>query len=445
MKNCLKEGKLGESVNPMTPIKQGYVVALFLAAVAFVFCTRSLLYVESVPNAWMHFSGCGFVGMLTSYLFILSTQYYTDYAFHPVQSIARASTTGHGTNIITGVAVGFQSVVIPAFTISVSVLVAYYLGSTSGLGQGHQAGLFGTAVGTMGMLSSAGYILAQNNFGPVADNAGGIVEMSGQPESVRITTDKLDAAGNVTKAITKGYSVGSAALACFLLFGAFLDTYAETYGTFDVINMVKPEIVVAGLLGMTQIFLITSMAIAAVGKTATEVVNEVRRQLQANPEILTWTAKPNYKACVEIVTEAALREMTLPGILSVCMPVAVGLIFRVVGSYKGDSLQDRMLGAEAMGSYMMFATVSGILMALFLDNVGGAWDNAKKYVELGNFGGKGSEAHKAAVTGDTVGDPFKRHSRASDTCSNQITGEHRIGFGAAVCVISSCVFSQLEL
>ena len=394
----------GKEVNPMTPLKRGYVVSISLAFIGFLFATRSLLWIESHPSAWINFAACGLVGMCTSYVFILSTQYYTDYTYPPVREIAQSSTTGHATNIITGIAIGFKSTLIPSVTVCVSVLTAYYLGKNTGIGEGHNAGLFGTAVGTMGMLSSAAYILAQNNFGPVADNAGGIAEMSGQPDPVRDCTDKLDAAGNVTKAITKGYSVGSAALACFLLFGATLDDFGElAHTTFKVVDLAKPEVVVGGLLGMTEIFVIVGLAIAAVGRTASEVVKEVRRQLKENPEILQWTAKPNYKACVEIVTKAALKEMQLPGIIAVVCPATVGIVFRIVGSYTGQP----MLGAEAIAAFMMFATVSGILMALFLDNVGGAWDNAKKFVELGNFGGKGSEAHKAAVTGDTVGDPFK--------------------------------------
>eukprot|EP00510_Aplanochytrium_minuta_P001902 CAMPEP_0184014398 /NCGR_PEP_ID=MMETSP0954-20121128/5628_1 /TAXON_ID=627963 /ORGANISM="Aplanochytrium sp, Strain PBS07" /LENGTH=728 /DNA_ID=CAMNT_0026294857 /DNA_START=561 /DNA_END=2747 /DNA_ORIENTATION=- len=399
-----EDAAMGKDVNPMTPLKRGYIISSCLAFCGFAFATRTLLYVESAPTAWMNYTACGLVGMITSYIFILTTQYYTDYAYPPVREIAQASTTGHGTNIITGVAIGFKSVVVPSVTVSAAVLTAYHLGSSSGLGQGHNAGLFGTAVATMGLLSSAAYILAQNNFGPVADNAGGIAEMSGCPEHVRNTTDKLDAAGNVTKAITKGYSVGSAALACFLLFGAFMDEINNLTSTpFTSIDLATPEVVVGGLLGVTEIFLLVGMSIAAVGKTAGEVVKEVRRQLKENPEILQWTAKPNYKACVEIVTKAALKEMQLPGIIAVAMPTLVGIIFRMVGSQTGRP----QLGAEVIGAYMMMATVTGILMALFLDNVGGAWDNAKKYVELGNFGGKGSEAHKAAVTGDTVGDPFK--------------------------------------
>ena len=256
----------------------------------------------------------------------------------------------------------------------------------------------------MGMLSSACYVLAMNNFGPIADNAGGIAEMSRQPEYVRECTDQLDAAGNVTKAITKGYSIGSAALACFLLFGAFMDEFSEFAGKpFTVVDIAIPEVLVGGLLGTMVVFYFTGLAVAAVGKTAGEVVNEVRRQLRDHPGILTYEERPDYRACVSLVTEASLKEMVKPGALAVLFPIFVGLVFKKIGEMQGNSL----LGAQVLAGYLMFATVSGILMALFLDNVGGAWDNAKKYIELGNFGGKGSEAHKASITGDTVGDPFK--------------------------------------
>ncbi|CBJ25689.1 vacuolar-type H-translocating inorganic pyrophosphatase [Ectocarpus siliculosus] len=390
--------------NPMDQLTRGYRVSFALALTGFAIISRWLLYVEDSPSAWLHFFGCGIVGMVTAYVFILSTQYYTDYVYAPVRSIAEASTTGHGTNIITGVAVGMKSTVIPCITVSVAVIAAYHLGRTSGVGEGHSAGIFGTAVATMGMLSSAVYVLSMNNFGPIADNAGGIAEMSQQPEFVRETTDRLDAAGNVTKAITKGYSIGSASLACFLLFGAFMDEFSEFSGRpFRTVDIAVPEVLIGGLLGVMMIFWFTGLAIAAVGKTAGEVVREVRRQLKENPGIMEYKQKPDYRACVSLVTEAALTEMRFPGMLCVAMPVSAGLVFRWVGSMTGRP----MLGAEVLAGYLMFGTVSGIMMALFLDNVGGAWDNAKKYVELGNFGGKGSDAHKAAVTGDTVGDPFK--------------------------------------
>merc|ERR1711871_1725909 len=324
--------------------------------------------------------------------------------YSPVRSIAKASCSGHGVNIIVGVSVGMKSTVIPTIAISITVVASYLLGVSSGVGSGRNAGLFGTAVATMGMLSTAGYILSMNNYGPIADNAGGIAEMSQQAESVRDTTDRLDAAGNVTKAMTKGYSIGSAALACFLLFDAFMDEFSEYAGIpFRSVDVANPEVLIGGLIGVMMIFLFAGLAIAAVGKTAEMVVVEVRRQLSEHPEIMDFKVLPDYQRCVAIVTEAALGEMRVPGVLAVIMPVTTGLIFRYIGDATGRPL----LGAEVLASYLMFATVTGILMALFLDNVGGARDNAKKYVELGNFGGKGSEAHKAAVTGDTVGDPFK--------------------------------------
>jgi inorganic pyrophosphatase len=394
-----------ELEDPMTPMKKGYAVAVGLAAVLLTFACRWMLYSSAAPQAWLHYCGAGFMGIVCSWVFILSSQYYTDYQYQPVKDIARASESGHGTNIIIGVSVGFKSTVAPILMVSLTVVVSYYLGMTSGIGgAGRNAGLFGTAVATMGMLSSAGFVLSMNNYGPIADNAGGIAEMSNQPERVRVTTDRLDAAGNVTKAMTKGYSIGSAALACFLLFGAYLDEFSQYSGLdFHTVDIAKPEVCVGGLLGTMMIFLFAGLSIAAVGKTAEEVVHEVRRQLKEHPGIMTREVKPDYQRCVAIVTQAALREMRFPGMLAVLMPVTCGMTFRWIGEWSNQPL----LGAEVLAGYLMFATVSGILMALFLDNVGGAWDNAKKYVELGHHGGKGSPAHKAAVTGDTVGDPFK--------------------------------------
>jgi H(+)-translocating pyrophosphatase len=395
----------GNSDNPMDSLNRSYRITAVLAVTGFLICVRMLLYVDDKPEAWLHFAGCGVVGIVNGYIFIQSTQYYTDYAHKPVQDIAAASVTGHGTNIITGVAWGMKSTVIPVVTVSIAVLICYHLGASSGVGSPRSAGLFGTAVATMGMLSSAVFILSMNNFGPIADNAGGIAEMSQQPEAVRTCTDKLDAAGNVTKAITKGYSIGSAALACFLLFGAFMDEFSQFAGVpFRSVDIAVPEVLIGGLLGTMLVFYFTGLAVAAVASAAQEVVIEVRRQLAENPDIImTFKSKPDYRACVSLVTQAALKEMRFPGLLAVGMPVSVGLIFRVVGYFTNRPL----LGAEVLASFLMFSTTTGILMALFLDNVGGAWDNAKKYVELGHHGGKGSEAHKAAVTGDTVGDPFK--------------------------------------
>lgn len=397
-------GQIRADANPMVQLQKGYRVALGLSVGGFYLITHWLLEDPTNPGSAFKFFLCGIVGMICAFVIVLSTQYYTDYDYRPVQSIAEASTTGHGTNIIVGISVGMKATFIPTVTIAVAVLMAYHLGASTGIGNGRNAGLFGTAVATMGMLSNAVYILSMNNYGPIADNAGGIAEMSMQPEHVRDVTDRLDAAGNVTKAVTKGYSIGSASMACFLLFGAFMDEFSEFSGRpFTSVDIATPEVLIGGLIGSMLIFYFTGLAISAVGRTAHEVVIEVRRQFEENPDIMTYTAKPDYERCVALVTKAALREMRFPGLICVATPIVVGLIFRYVGEASGRAL----LGAEVLAAYLMFGTVTGILMALFLDTTGGAWDNAKKYIELGHFGGKNSEAHKAAVTGDTVGDPFK--------------------------------------
>ena len=312
---------VSEGSSPMTALTMGYQATFGLALVGFAAACRWMFYLEQAPSAWLHFLGCGAVGMATAFIFMKCTQYFTDYDFFPVQSIARASTTGHGTNIITGFAVGMKSTVVPVLTVSTAVIITYHLGRSTGLGvdearglDGHAAGLFGTAVATMGMLSTACFVLSMNNFGPIADNAGGIAEMSEQPEHVREATDRLDAAGNVTKAITKGYSIGSAALACFLLFGAFMDEFTEYSGApFRVVDIAVPEILIGGLLGTMMVFYFTGLAVAAVGKCAGEVVVEVRRQWHENPDIMKGLARPNSRACVAIVTQAALKEMVYPG------------------------------------------------------------------------------------------------------------------------------------
>jgi K(+)-stimulated pyrophosphate-energized sodium pump len=293
-------------------------------------------------------------------------------------------------------------------------------------------GIYGTAIATMGMLSSAAYILAMDTFGPITDNAGGIIEMSNQPDSVREKTDKLDAAGNTTKALTKGYAIGSAALAAFLLFSAYLETVhgivAQRFAdaqqvlpgdwSFTNINLASVPVFVGALLGAMLIFLFSSFAIKAVGRTAQYIIEDVRAQFRENPGIMAGTSKPDYGRCVRIVTGAALKQMVLPGALAVLTPLAVGLVFKnlsgsfhihIPGEYSpvlnGRSID--LAGAEAVAALLMVGTIVGILMAMLMNNSGGAWDNAKKYIETGAHGGKRSEAHKAAVVGDTVGDPFK--------------------------------------
>ncbi|KAB2077932.1 hypothetical protein ES319_A06G127100v1 [Gossypium barbadense] len=393
--------------DPMTILQKGYSVTIILAVLTFFGSTRWLLYTEQAPSAWLNFSLCGLVGIITAYVFVWITKYYTDYKHEPVRTLALSSSTGHGTNIIAGVSLGLESTALPVLVISVSIISAFWLGHTSGLVDktgSPTGGLFGTAVATMGMLSTAAYILTMDMFGPIADNAGGIVEMSQQPDSVREITDVLDAVGNTTKATTKGFAIGSAALASFLLFSAYMDEVSSfAREPFKQVDIAIPEVFIGGLLGSMLIFLFSAWACAAVGRTAQEVVKEVRRQFIERPGIMDYKEKPDYGRCVAIVASASLREMIKPGALAIVSPIVVGFLFRVLGHYTGHPL----LGAKVVAALLMFATVSGILMALFLNTAGGAWDNAKKFIETGALGGKGSESHKAAVTGDTVGDPFK--------------------------------------
>jgi H(+)-translocating pyrophosphatase len=379
--------------DPMKTLNRGYYFTIVLAIIGFVVSSRWLLNLEAFPNAWIYFSLCGLIGILTSLAFVFVTQYYTEHKYRPVKSIAEASKTGPATNIIAGISVGFECTAIPVIIISVAILAAYFLGQASGF---PDAGFFGTAVATMGMLSTAAYILAMDTFGPIADNAGGIVEMSKQSEEARAKSDRLDAVGNTTKALTKGYAIGSAALAAFLLFSAYMDE-VRNYGlNLSSIDISKPTVFVGALLGAMLVFLFSAFAIRAVGRAAYYVINDVRAQFKEKPGILQGTDKPDYGRTVDIVTRGALKEMVVPGLLVVLMPVAVGVIFKFFG-----------VGAEVIGAFLMSGTIVGIIMAIFFNNGGGAWDNAKKYIESGHFGGKGSEAHKAAVVGDTIGDPFK--------------------------------------
>lgn len=393
--------------DPMRILEKGYSITIVLAVITFGASTRWLLYTEQAPSAWLNFALCGLVGIITAYIFVWITKYYTDYKYEPVRTLALASSTGHGTNIIAGVSLGLESTALPVLVISVAIIFSFWLGHNSGLldeAGNPTGGLFGTAVATMGMLSTAAYVLTMDMFGPIADNAGGIVEMSQQPESVREITDVLDAVGNTTKATTKGFAIGSAALASFLLFSAYMDEVAAFARVpFKEVDIAIPEVFVGGLLGSMLIFLFSAWACSAVGRTAQEVVNEVRRQFIERPGIMDYQEKPDYGRCVAIVASASLREMIKPGALAIISPIVVGLVFRVLGHYIGHPL----LGAKVVAALLMFATVSGILMALFLNTAGGAWDNAKKYIETGALGGKGSDTHKAAITGDTVGDPFK--------------------------------------
>jgi len=398
--------------HPMTPLNNGYYIVSALSVVGLFIATKVML-----GDAWHWFFLCGLVGIATGIAFVYITQYYTSGSWRPVQEIAQASRTGPATNIIIGTAVGYETTAATAISIGLALVISFVLGSHADIANvpGYSSGVFGTAVATMGMLMSAAYILAMDTFGPITDNAGGITEMAGAPASARHITDSLDAVGNTTKALTKGYAVASAGLAAFLLFSAYLDKVKErldiplTQGL--PIDLSNVDVFVGGLLGVMLVFLFSSLAIRAVGNTASAIIEEVRRQFREDPGIMAGTSRPDYARAVDITARASLRQMVAPGLLAVGMPVTVGLIFRFTRT--DDS------GWLAVAGMLMIGTIGGILVATFLNNVGGAWDNAKKYieagkltVEAGNPGevtvlGKGTDAHKAAVVGDTVGDPFK--------------------------------------
>ncbi len=399
-----------EDEAPMSALNRGYLVTTVLAAIFFGFAAWAMLQPNSVSsplpaadaNTWIYYWLCGIVGMITAFAYVFITQYYTEARFRGVKSIAEASETGPATNIIAGFSVGLEATALPAVVVGAALLVSYWLGaitavntSTSLLGVS-TGGIYGTAIATMGMLSTAAYILAMDTFGPIVDNGAGIAEMSGVAEDVRKNMDKLDAAGNTTKALTKGYAVGSAALAAFLLFNAFL-----TEAKVPSVDLALPETFVGAFMGAALIFLFSAFAIRSVGKAAWTIIKDVRAQFKEKPGIMAGTEKPDYGRTVDICTKGALREMVVPGVLAVLTPVAVGFIFKFV------RITPNLPAGEPVGGTLMVGTIAGILMALTLNTGGGAWDNAKKFIEAGNLGGKGSATHKAAVVGDTVGDPFK--------------------------------------
>ena len=402
---------------PMNILNRGYWVTTILSVVALAFVTNVMMQTGTLTGAngiptWIWFFGAGVVGLATSIAFVYITQYYTAGTFRPVKEIAEASKTGPATNIIAASRSASRRPV-TAITIGIALLLSHWLGQQASLTDATGAnvgGIFGTAVATMGMLMTTAYILAMDTFGPITDNAGGIAEFEPAQGGAREITDRLDAVGNTTKALTKGYAIASASLAAFLLFSAYIDKINLILGRqiaagkqgvtlMTSVNLENVNVFIAALIASMLVYFFSSLAIRAVGKTAGAIIVEVRRQFREMPGIMTYEQKPDYARVVDITTRAALREMVAPGLVAVATPVVVGLL----------------LGYEAAAGMLMVGTIAGVLLATVLNNNGGgAWDNAKKYIESGhltddqgNVLGKGSDAHAAAVVGDTVGDPFK--------------------------------------
>ncbi|OGO43691.1 MAG: sodium-translocating pyrophosphatase [Chloroflexi bacterium RBG_16_60_22] len=378
--------------NPMNALNRGYYAAVLLSIIGMFFTVRFML-----DSYWLF--AAGVVGIIASVVIVFITQYYTESRYGPVRGLVNASATGSATNIVSGMSLGFASTLPTALTIGVALLLAYWMGTNTGL---PGAGAFGTAVATMGMLMTCPYILSEDTFGPIADNAQGINEMAAgdtlTPEARKISS-RLDAVGNTTKALTKGYAMVSAGLAAFLLFQAYLDRVSFLRGrAFDDVNLARIEVFIGALLAVVLVFLFSSWAIRAVSGAASKIIMEVRRQFQERPRIMTGEERPDYARAVDITTRAALRGMVAPGMLPVLGPIVIGVFFNLFKAYDA---------AMTVAAVLMVGTIIGIMLAAFMNNGGGAWDNAKKHIEDGFLGGKGSEAHKAAVCGDTVGDPLK--------------------------------------
>ena len=404
--------RLGASNNIMGAMYKGFLVTAVLSIPAIYFATQYALGDLNTPIGggltgegaftgmdlfWSMMVGLGVTGLI-----IWITEYYTGTNYRPVQSIAKASETGHGTNVIQGLAISLEATALPTLVIVAGIIIAYQL-----------AGLIGIAFAATAMLALAGMVVALDAYGPVTDNAGGIAEMAGLDDEVRQRTDALDAVGNTTKAVTKGYAIGSAGLAALVLFAAYTTDLRLYFPNLQVdFSLENPYVIVGLLLGALLPYLFGAMGMTAVGRAAGEVVKDVRDQFANNPGIMTYETKPDYARTVDLVTKAAIREMIIPSLLPVLAPIVVYFVISAVATFgapQGVVAADygQSQGFASLGALLLGVIVSGLFVALSMTSGGGAWDNAKKYIEDGNHGGKGSEAHKAAVTGDTVGDPYK--------------------------------------